>query len=80
MEAKPQLGGVHNRMGCRTHAQHIAGQGRRVTACLHEGICGRQRALPAGEIRGFPEKERQDVVFGKDIEERGEGLDPGPGT
>ena len=80
MEAKPQLGGVHNRIGCRTHAQHVDGQGRRVTACLCEGVCGRQRALPVGAVRGFPEKERKDVVFGKDIEDQGEGLDPGSGT
>lgn len=28
VEAKPQLRGVHNQMGCRTHAQHIDLQGR----------------------------------------------------
>ena len=80
MEAKPQLGRAHNQMGYRTHAQYIDGQGRRVTACFCEGVCGRQRALPVGEIRGFPEKGRKDIVFGKDIEEWGKGLDPGPGT
>lgn len=44
-----------------------------MTACLCEGIWGGQGALPVGEIRkGFAEKE----LFGKDIEEWGEGLDP----
>ena len=44
-----------------------------MTACLCEGICGGQGPLPVGEIRkGFAEKE----LFGKDIEEWVEGLDP----
>ena len=76
MEAKPQLGGVHNRMGCRTHAQHIAGQGRRVTS-VKASVAGREHFL-LGRSEAFQRKKGRSLSLGRALKNGERDLTQGP--